>query len=337
MIRSTVCSLVALFAFTLTSTAAEPMVWKFEVGQEFRYQLVQNMLMNMNAGAAGNMETKTNQTIDMVWIVQSVNEDGSARMKHDIERVQMTMAPPLGEGYELDTASPDPPNDLAMTISPIFQAMVESDYHVTMTPQGEVKDFEAPEALAEAIKNIPGGGGMVDTNETLKLMAMQIAVPLPQGAVEEGASWSTTYETSAAMFGKQTVDTTYTYKGSREVGDKTFEVFSPEIKLTAGAAGQGGAGQGAAGPAGMSGTLKSKNTEGEVFFDRGAGRLDRSHMTQETDMEMKAGGTTLTATIEQTTTVQFGKQSPPYKNKEGESEAEQATEALEEVEDVVEE
>jgi len=319
MIRSTLCSLVALQAIAITSIAAEPLVWKFKAGQEFRYQLVQDMVMDMNAGAAGEMRTETKQTIDMVWIVESVGEDGSARMKHDIQRVQMTMNAPLGQAYELDTASPDPPEGLAMTISPIFKAMVESDYHVTMTPQGEVKDFQAPKELAVAIQNIPGGGGMVNTDETLKLMAMQVALPLPPGPIEQGGAWTSSYASSAPMFGKQTVETTYTYQGPRQVGDKSLQVISPEIKLTAGGAGQGGGNVG-----GMSGTLTSKSTNGEIFFDPTAGRLDHSQVKQETDMEMKAGATNLTATIQQTTTVQFGKQSPPFKQQAEESEADVA-------------
>lgn len=291
--------LLATFWTSSVASADEPLRFSFRVGQEVPYTLIQDMKMTMDAGPAGVMKTKTNQTIKMAWRVEEVKEDGSAVMTHDVQRVQMSLAGPLGQGYEFDTDSQQAPQGLAAMIAPIFKALVESDYKVTMTPRGEISDMVIPEAVMEALKNVPGAGGAAPNDESIKQMAMQVAIQLPKEALVDGKTWSTKVQTSAPMFGQQQVETTYEYEGTREKDGRKLEVFSPTVVVTTIAQDKEG---------NMSAKLDSGESSGEILFDREMGRLVSSQITQNLDIEIQAGVQTITGTIVQTATIKSGEQ-----------------------------
>lgn len=302
MIRQFIVGSFALFLGIVSSpAAAEPLRWKFEGGQELPYRLVQEMEMTLKAGPAGGTATETSQTMEMVWIVESVDDDGSARMKHDIRRVRMSMTAPQGQGYEFDTASEEPPEGLATLMAPVFEAMVEEDYKVTMSPRGEITDFEAPPALIEAVKNMPGGDRSGTTDQTIQLMALQTATLLPPKELAKGESWSTSgqasSQTTLPMFGAMMIETTYRYDGPREIDGRALEVFSPTLKLTTTTLEEEST---------LSASLKSNASSGEILFDRSAGRLETSTIEQVMDLQMKSGQSTIAGEVKQTATVTFG-------------------------------
>lgn len=296
------CALLIAAASTTASVAPaeETLRWKFEPGQELRYQVVQQTDTNMDAGPAGQITTGTTQTIDMVWKVEAVNDDGSARMRHEIERVQMSMTAPMNQGFAFDTASAEPPEGLATLLAPAFNALVESGYKVTVSPTGELSDIEASEELVQAIKNLPGAGGAGQGEDALKAMASPVAVPLPAEAVEPGAEWTrSTGELAVPMFGKMQVETTFTYKGPRKMSGKPMQVLAPSININA-TAPEGGP---------MSGSVKSRDTSGEVLFDPAAGRVEEASTRHTMDISITAGQNTISGTITQTAKIKYGEQS----------------------------
>ncbi|MEM9185732.1 MAG: DUF6263 family protein [Planctomycetota bacterium] len=295
---------VCLLCFIVApqSRGEETLRWKFGPGQVFTYQLVQETTNQLSAGDAGIIQTSTVQTIDMTWTVEEVKDDGSARIKHDIKRVQMSMQAPMNQGFQLDTASPEPPEGLATMLAPAFNALVEHGYTVTMAPTGELSDVSAHEELVAAIKRLPGAGGAATGEDAIKALALPIAVPLPTDPVEAGADWSRTAgAVEVPMFGKMQVETSYTYKGPREAEGKSLAAIEPALTLNATGA-EGGQ---------MTGTVKTKSSSGEILFDRQAGRLEASTVLHTIDLSMTVGQNTISGTIDQTSKVKFGVATEP--------------------------
>ena len=287
-----------------TVVSAEPPRWEFEVGQELPYVIEQAMTMKLDGQQAGAAETTTKQTMEMVWVVESVAADGSARMKHDIRRVTMSMTSPGAQGYTLDTASDEPPEGLAALLAPVFNALVEHDYVVTMSPRGEFSDFQAPPELLEALNNSPTSGPLA-VNSTVQLMALQIATRLPAEEVVAGESWSTAGSGGEAvrlpMFGPVLAEVTYKYAGESEEDGRAVAIFEPTVRLSA-----------AEQPASesVSASFDSRAGAGETAFDRDAGRLARSEVRQLLAFEIKANDRPLTGDIDQTTRITFGRPAP---------------------------
>lgn len=284
--------LITVIALVATiGQADEPLVWKFKAGEQLNYEMTQKMDTTVAAGPAGNFTTSMSQTMDIVWNVDEVTPEGNAKTRQKIERVRLKMTMPGGQSTEFDSASDDPPQGIAAMLAPLYKAMTEGEFKVTMTPQGKIIEAEAPEGLAEAMKNIPGAASLGDLSspEGIKQMLMQGSMTLPEGDLKDGQTWETKVDIKGPT-GQQEVTTTYEYAGTKDVDGTTFEVVkqSPKIKNIADPNAQ------------VQMTVKDQSAEGEVFFDREKGRMQSSRMQQKMEMEMTVMGNVLTSTIDQT-------------------------------------
>lgn len=265
--------------------AEEPLRWKFAAGQGFDYQMKQDMTMNMNAGPAGQMATSTDQNMSMTWNIKSVDDKGSAVVEQKVERIQMKMSMPGGQGFDYDSSSEQPATGMAAMVAPMFKAMTAGTMTFTMSPRGEISDVKLSDELAEAIKNGPGGGaGGVDQ---FKAMASQAALTLPENPPKQGDTWTNKVDVAGPAGGKQTVETTYTYDGTRDVDGATFAVIKPSMKLDLGN-----------NPA-MQVTAKDQKTEGEILFDVAAGQLHSMSLQLDITLEMSAAGQTMPGSLKQ--------------------------------------
>jgi len=271
------------------SMASEPLRWKFEVGQKFNYHMVQNMEMEMTAGPAGAMKTTVRQVMDMTWDVQGVNEEGEAVILQTFDQIQMSMKGMPGQGLEYDSSSEEPPAGMAAMIAPLFKAMTMEPFELTMTARGEVRDVKVPQKVLDAIKNSPGAAmmGEMATAEGFQKMIMQGALALPEETPVPGQEWTTAIEINNPMAGKQTVETTYRYGGTKEVDGITYDLFQPTIKMDF------------AGNAAMKMNVKDQQSSGEILFNREAGRLHSTNLMQDATMEIVVAGQTIEQKIHQ--------------------------------------
>lgn len=272
--------------------AAEPLRWKFTSGERLNYTISQNMNMKMNAGAQGPINTSMKHNMDMAWDVQQVNEEGEAQILLSFNRVKMKMSmnTPMGEqGFDYDSESEEEPTGMAAMVAPLFDAMTKGQMEVTMSPQGEVLDVKIPQEVIDALQKSPGAGMMGDmaTPEGFKQMIMQASLVLPEEALTKGHEWSNKVEMNNPMVGKQTVETTYVYDGTKDVGGTTYDVFRPSIKM-------GFEGQGT-----MKISVKKQTSSGEILFNGEAGRLHSSKLVQDLTMDMMVSGQALSQEIHQ--------------------------------------
>lgn len=279
--------------------AAEPLAWKFKPGDVYNYQLVQKMNMTMNLGPGGETIASVNQTIDIQWKVQSVEEDGAAELEQRFDRVQMDITAPGQPPVHFDTASDEPPQGYAAMLAPALVALKNSPFHLTMTPRGEITKVEIAASVIEALNQGSGAAmlGGLATEAGLKSMVRQNAVMLPApDELTEGHQWTTSSEVDNPTTGNIETETTYRSVGSREVDGQQLEVFVPTI-LTKFAATESANGAKV--------TVENQESTGEILFNRSAGRLESTAIEQRLDLVITVGGNTINQRLDQSISFKF--------------------------------
>ena len=281
--RLVCCSMLIVSSWRPMLAEEAPLLWKFSVGDEHHYRMIQNMEMEMTLGAGERkIETVLQQTLDMTWKIEQVNEQGLATLIQTVERVRMDMQAPGQPAMHYDTDSDDPPAGFAAMLVPLFKAMTTEPFRITITPRGEIKTLEVPEALSKAMQSTPGAAMMGDmfSDAGFRKMIQQSSLILPEPKdLEPGYEWTTEAEMKNGQFGQLNAETTYTYLGPREVAEKPLEVFKFALKLEFGE-----------GPGGVQMDVVDQESNGEILFSREAGRLASSKLQQEMEIKISAAG-----------------------------------------------
>jgi hypothetical protein len=278
----------AFAALIISATqAAEPLAWKFTPGLTNRYEMTQEMKL-AKSGAGGDFTVSSTMTMNMSWVVEKVNDDGSAVLKQKIDRMRMKITPPGGQESQIDSAAKEEPQGQAAMLGPFMKAMTTSAFTVTMTPRGEIKDVEVPDAIAEALKNQPGAAQMGDlaSPEGFKKLVSQASFVLPE-KLETGTTWTQKTETNRPAIGTQVAATTYKYEGPQEKDGKTLERFSAKVNLSF----TGGQ---------VPVEIPKQDSNGEILFNRNDGRLESSSIKQMTQLKITVGNQAILQTIDQT-------------------------------------
>src|SRR3954451_20723099 len=292
-------------AFATGVQADAPLRWKFKVGEKLDYNMVQEMQMSAT-GAAIQQEMKTSmrQEMNMTWDVQGVDDkSGEAVIRQKFDRVKMKMQTPFG-GFEYDSKSEEAPTGLGAMIAPMYKAMTEGDFEITMTSRGEVKDVKIPEQVITALKNAPNAAAMGDiaSADGFKKMISQGALVLPEKPPKKGDTWTTKVEMKNPAFGKQTVETTYRYEGTKEVKGKKFALIKPELKMefdNQQPAAKEGQPQQPAAQQNVQMKIKDQTSAGEVLFNIPAGRLQSTTLKQNVIIEATVNGQAIQQKIDQ--------------------------------------
>lgn len=278
--------------------AEDPLRWKFEVGEKLDYSMAQEM--NMSA-AAGQVMTTMRQDMDMTWDVQGVDKStGEAVIKQKFDRIKLKLTSPI-INVDYDSKSDTPPVGFAAQIAPMYKAMTSNEFEITMTARGEVKDVKIPEEVIAALKNSPGASQMGDLTspEGFKKMLSQGALVLPDNVPKKGETWSTKVEINNPQAGKQSVETVYTYEGTKDMDGATYAVIKPQLKMAF--EGQAVAVEGQPKPPAPPVSMKvvDQNSDGEILFNISKGRLSSTTLRQNVTIEASAAGRTGQQKIDQ--------------------------------------
>lgn len=271
-----------------SAQAAETLRWKFSKGQSFQYEMYQNMDMQMTVQGQ-TFNTKTAQTMDMTWVVDSVEPDGGCQMKQTINRIRMLLEGPTGR-VEYDSADEEQPNNaLLNTIRPVFEALVGAEFTLKMSQLGRISDVQLPADFQASLKQNQGGQMGMFNEDSMKQMLQQAALVLPERAVSTNDSWNS--EMVFEMpFGKLKSDNKMTYMGTDESSKPALE----KIHLTSKTTMEPKPGS----PINVD--LKEQETAGTINFDNAAGRINGSAVKQKMVMSINAGGQAMEQTVTQT-------------------------------------
>jgi Family of unknown function (DUF6263) len=272
--------LAALFVAAVPAQAQTTLRYKFKQGDKLDYVIENKMTMKIDLGGK-EIEMAINQNMEMAWKVESVANDGKARIQQKLMRIQFSMDTPMGK-IEYDSKDGKaPPGPIGETIAPVFKALSGLEFTLTMDPRGEISDVKVPKDLLKAVnaQQLPGVGEMF-TEDGLKKMMAQSGISFPKDAVTKGKTWNQKLGFKMP-FGEMKMDNVYTYEGTVQKGDRKVEQVSlkPTISLK----------PDENAPVAM--TMKDGGGKGTAYFDNDAGKLVEMSMVQ--NMVMEAAGQTI--------------------------------------------
>jgi len=252
-----------------------------------------------------SMSMAMQQEMEMTWDVQGVDEaSGEAVIRQKFDRLKTKMTTP-GSAFEYDSTSEQPPGALGANVAPMYKAMTESEFEITMTARGEVKDVKIPEQVLTVLKNQPGAAAMGDvaTPDGFKKIISQGALILPKDPPKPGESWNSQVEVNNPKIGKQLVETKYFYEGTTDIQGQKYALIRPRVTMTfenapppAPAASQP---QQPAALQPMQLKVKEQNSNGEVLFNIQEGRLYSTSLKQDVTIESSELGRVMLRKIDQ--------------------------------------
>ncbi|HZU36642.1 MAG TPA: DUF6263 family protein [Gemmataceae bacterium] len=268
--------------------------YKFKQGETLPYQLQQKMDMTMSVGGQ-EIPMKMDMAMDIDWKVQDV-KDGSADVSQTVKHVHFTMdgGGPIGKVEYDSKTNKEPEGPVGKAMAPLFNSMVGGAFTFTMSPEGTVSNFKAPEKFTEAVKNAPGGGGGMFSPDQFKQMVQQ-SIPLPKEPVAKGKKWDQKLNVKLGPVGTMTGKNIMTYEGSTEEHGKELQkiAFKPEVKLTP------------AEGSPIKFELKKQDAKGTMLFDNKAGHIVQTNLTQTMELAASIGGQDMTQKIKQTVSMKL--------------------------------
>lgn len=183
--RPTLCTSLAVAALLACSPllAQEAQRWKFSPGDQLRYEVSQATNTRVNAGEAGDFATDAMQILEVVWQIDEVDEAGVATGRQKIERIQLNITMPSGLALAYDSQVDESASGIAAMLTPLFEAILENEVPMRISPTGEVLECEMPGPMAERLARVPATRAMsyLVTAAGVRQVAEQIALPLADG------------------------------------------------------------------------------------------------------------------------------------------------------------
>jgi hypothetical protein len=294
---------VLIVAFGAANSAARadaPLRWKFKVGDKLAYDTEQDVTIKVKGVPGGDAEMRTEQQLNLSWEVLEVNDEGEAKIRQKLDRVRLKMTSPAAGGdpnvkktetVEYDSQAKDPPVGGAASAAAIFEPIMKEPFEITITPRGEVKDAKVPEAVLGLFKNNPGAAqmGIWTTADGMQRALMQDVIELPEAAIASGETWNRKIEMPIPVVGKQSMETTYTYGGEKDVDGKQLAAIGMKRRLQYG---NGNAQQAQV-------KIKDQSSDGEALFSVAEGRLKSATQDQKITIEDVRTGAPITHEIHQ--------------------------------------
>lgn len=275
----------ALLALTGNSTAeaGKPLRWKFQAGDELRY-LVQQESLTAITNSGLDFDVELQQSVNTVWTVQSVDDDGTADLTMKVERIRMSMNSPFSGEFSYDSDSEETgEGQLWEMVAPLFQAAMSGEFQARITPAGEALEIALPEQLAEileaqqeaAIQNLMMGGGI--TEQTFHEMIGWTFFRVPGDDVEPQAKWSWAQEVLMEPIGSQELTSNFHYVGSESRDGRELEQIGVEVAMEF-LATEGGEPD-------LYLEFTEHETKGSTLFDAARGRAVETTLTQTLSLE----------------------------------------------------
>jgi len=175
---------------------AQSLVWKFAEGDQFGVSVDQESSVNTVVDRRAIDQT-SRMTMEMSWDVESVDDQGTARLRQTIGRIVATLTVPGQEGpksprtVNYDSSQEEFRGD-AKRMHDSFSKIIDQPVFLTITARGEIKDVEVPKETLASLREMPGSmqGRKMFEPESIREMFMQAGIQLPEDT--SSGSWQTT-------------------------------------------------------------------------------------------------------------------------------------------------
>ncbi|NLS98235.1 MAG: hypothetical protein GXX96_39400 [Planctomycetaceae bacterium] len=296
--------LVALVAAVAVSVPAEGetlLHWKYEVGQKNHLIMTQDMQMKMVIKDQTVLTTAT-WTMDLLWEVTAVDDQGVATMTETVTRIRMKIQGPQGVMMEYDSDSGEKPQGMAAMFAPMFDSMVNKPFVARMDPRGKVVEMTIPQGLAESMAKLPGGGQLGNALSEEGLKDMAEIVTFPETPVSPGDTWTCEASMKNPVAGNANVETTLRYVGPETRDGRELERIDLEMKF------QFDEGEKAAIK------VTDQSGSGTIYFDNALGRFTTSEGKMTMKMQISVMGQEMQQEMEVNTSAVCTPVEPSEKN-----------------------
>jgi hypothetical protein len=261
-----IIGLLLILSVQSSAAAQEPLRWKLSKGAELHYEVKKTAQTTLTERQS-HINVSQEQIFDVRWQVEDMREDGSADIVQTIERVRLKLVDPLGE-IAYDSLDDEEPPAVAALAGSLFHELRKHPVRFSLTARGQVTNFDVSDEVLEAFKASPLADALAGfaSEEKIQRLVLPELSELPADPLSIGQSWSHSAEFTNPAFGKQVMETNYTYGGDQEVDGHKLAALKITLKLS---------------PAGETkGTVELQPAEssGEMLFDPAQGRLVSSRI-----------------------------------------------------------
>jgi hypothetical protein len=260
------------------------LTWHFKPGETLHYVAKQEVVQDISSAAvSGKMNVGI--TMDLTWVVQSIDAQQVASLTQTIDRVRMTADGPQAAKVQYDSASGQQPEGAAKATTAGFQTLVKKPMTLAIDPQGKILEIKLPQDVQEQMQKTPALqslGRMFSAEGMKQLLGLST---LPKESLVPGKSWNDESLFENPQAGKQKVKSTYTYAGPKALDGKPAEQIDVAMTVEVLPAEQQAAKI----------DIKEQHGTGTIYFDASAGRLLRSATTMKLKMVIEFGGQSLSS------------------------------------------
>jgi hypothetical protein len=179
---------------------AQSLRWKFEVGQKLEIQINQSTSLETEVDLV-KQTLETSSGLQATWLVQAVDDAGTAQVTMVIQAVRLKVMMPVVGGVrtlQVDTAAPAPPKPSEQEIDALknLQSVVGRELKLTITARGDVTKVEIDAATKDTIRQAPQSMQIRQllTDDGLQELFASGAPQLPEEEIQTGGKWSNARE-----------------------------------------------------------------------------------------------------------------------------------------------
>jgi hypothetical protein len=266
---------------------------KFTEGQRLNYEMVVDTTV-ATEGQEGKVAWT--QTLDLAWLVRSVDKEGAADVTETLERMRLQISE-----NQADSAKNNQGGPLAELMGPVFSAIVNKPIRMKVAPTGVISNVQLPAGMTEELKQaVVGQLAAMFSDDYLKQLAQAASPEFSAKPVSVGQTWTSSRETTNPAYGKQTIKTTYKYEGVEQHGDQKLAKISPQIEVTSAAAKN----------AEITTKIEKQSSSGAIYLDVEAGKFMESNIKSTMTLNVTFRGRKSVQDLEMVTAIKL---MPPRK------------------------
>jgi hypothetical protein len=270
----------AIWPATRFRAAEVDLHWRLAEGARFQVQVAHTTATETTIKDRTTSVT-IETTMKMRWTVERVDANGTLHISQSFTRFTLKSTGPDGKTAVFDSSSPQEATgdkSLVQAVRPLLGLR----FSVALSRRGEVLDVTQPPETESLLRDLPALSPWkrLITKQGLERTFGPALGILPESPVRVGDRWSHTSEVDSPH-GRIVLSNTYTYEGPIQAADRSLERIraAGEVKVASEAT-----------VFGETGKLPAQQQQGVYLFDRAAGHLVESRLTQSPLAPATGGG-----------------------------------------------
>ena len=289
--RSLLATACTLSLFVGVTSAQTELRWKLQPGQQFAVSVAQQTTSDV-AYSGKKVTTQIDISMELGWTVTAADEKAIS-IKQSLRRMVLKMESPKVGKVTFDSADKSRPSGPAREVAAAIAPLLSAEILLEMNPRGEVLSAKPANESAEKLLAAQSDPDTLGSKDAIQQLLKQSLIVLPENAVAEGSTWTTTTEISSTL-GKGQQTTTYSLAGLVEQDGMSLQKITSTSKLDL-----------TPSTAKDAAIVKEHAQSGAVLFSTDQGRVISAEQEQKLITERPYRETTIVVTLssKQTTTL----------------------------------